>query len=393
MSAQVTQINNGTNSVVSKEWFKRGPDERYTSLTALAAQRRYQREHSKQLVTTNRSLTVVPSTTDLFDIALTRTENGKTGIPVNFTHWSFSQLSALASVPAGYMRSGIPGPLVADCMNWGLQQARSVDEIGILLRRDPDTNQASIAAATGPNYGRIWDFDVTDELVHQFGDGVSGDWRVPGEFGKRVNITKENTTIYGSDRDMWIFLADETNRVEIPNRRNGQSGSFARGFYISNSEVGFKKYTLGAFLFDYACGNRILWGVQEQVEISFKHTKGAPDKWKEEVKPILAQLARTDISAKPFEETLKAAQAAKIKGDVEEFLSKRFGKINTSALLTQHMVEEDHPIETIFDAVTAATAYAKSLTHQDARTELEREAGKLLIPFSPSKQRELVRIN
>ena len=32
-------------------------------------------------------------------------------------------------------------------------------------------------------------------LVDKFGDGISGDWRVPGEFGKRVDIDRQNTTL------------------------------------------------------------------------------------------------------------------------------------------------------------------------------------------------------
>jgi hypothetical protein len=32
---------------------------------------------------------------------------------------------------------------------------------------------------------------------------------VPGEFGQRVAVTKQNTTLYASDRDMFVFLADE----------------------------------------------------------------------------------------------------------------------------------------------------------------------------------------
>ena len=41
---------------------------------------------------------------------------------------------------------------------------------------------------------------------------------VPGEFGGRVTVTKDNTTLYASDRDMFVFLADEENRIELPNR-------------------------------------------------------------------------------------------------------------------------------------------------------------------------------
>jgi len=43
--------------------------------------------------------------------------------------------------------------------------------------------------------------------------------RVPGEFGRRVTVTKENTTLYASDRDMFVFLADEENRMSRAARR------------------------------------------------------------------------------------------------------------------------------------------------------------------------------
>jgi hypothetical protein len=56
---------------------------------------------------------------------------------------------------------------------------------------------------------------VVDALVDRFGDGITGTWRVPGEFGQRVTITKENTTLFASDRDMFVFLADEENRIEL----------------------------------------------------------------------------------------------------------------------------------------------------------------------------------
>ena len=80
-------------------------------------------------------------------------------------------------------------------------------------------------------------------------------------------MTKNNTTIYGSDRDMFVFLADEENRIVVPNRRNGQSGSLAKGFFVWNSEVGSQSIGAAFFLFDYACSNRIVWGAQDFKEI------------------------------------------------------------------------------------------------------------------------------
>jgi hypothetical protein len=47
--------------------------------------------------------------------------------------------------------------------------------------------------------------------------------------------------------------------------------------------------------------------------------------------------------------------------------------------MTVHELEEGRPIETRWDAITGATAYAKAIPHQDTRVEFERVAGGLLV--------------
>jgi hypothetical protein len=47
-------------------------------------------------------------------------------------------------------------------------------------------------------------------------------------------------------------------------------------------------------------------------------------------------------------------------------------------MMLVHQNEEHRPIETLWDATVAVTAYARPLAHQDRRVEFEREAGELL---------------
>jgi hypothetical protein len=175
---------------------------------------------------------------------------------------------------------------------------------------------------------------------------------------------------------MFVFLADEQNRISIPNRRNGESGSLARGFFLWNSEVGSSTFGVAMFLFDYACSNRIVWGAQGYKEIRIRHTAAAPDKWLDEVQPVLEAYANS--SATPIEATLRAAQEHKI-DKLEEFLKARSW---TSSMIGRsqaaHEDEEGRPMETLWDVVCGATAYAKSIEHQDTRVSVERAAGKLL---------------
>jgi hypothetical protein len=95
----------------------------------------------------------------------------------------------------------------------------------------------------------------------------------------------------------------------------------------------------------------------------------------EEVAPALMEYARS--SAKGIEETIKHAQASKI-DKVEAFLASRFGPRVATRIQHAHMLEEGRPIETLWDATTGATAYARSIPWQSERVEFESLAGDIL---------------
>lgn len=360
----------------SQQWASRPADERYTSLFEMSEHFHQQRRQSKQLTVSNRAFSLAPVMSNPDGTAGAEESKAlsivsRDGHHFAPTNWAFGQLAQLAEAPAGYLRT-LPSPIAADCINYGLKYKREVEDVGLLLYRN---GSSVLKAATGPKYGRIWNADILDSLTHKFGDGVTGDWRVPGEFGKAVTVTKENTTLYAGDRDMFVFLADEINRVEIPNRRNGESGTLARGFFLWNSEVGSKTFGLGTFLFDYACRNRIVWGAENFQQITIRHTAGAPDRWLEEISPALKAYANS--SGEGVRHLVIEAQAKRL-DSVDDFLAQRFGKRQVDSLKAVHMLEEQRPIETLWDVTTAVTALAKSITFQDDRVELERKGGDIL---------------
>jgi hypothetical protein len=352
----------------SQQWMSRPADERFTSLTDLHAHCSHVHDRSRAKVLSARGLTAQPVEGVRQGLQVV----GPNGGPVNTTHWSFGQLAQRAGAPAGYLRE-LPAPIAADCLNYGLKFGREVEDVGVLLYQNG--GPAELRAVTGPAYGRVWNSTITGALLDRFGDGVSGHFRVPGEFGKQVAVTKENTTLYASDRDMFVFLADEEHRITVPNRRAGQSGSLARGFFVWNSEVGAQSFGVALFLFDYVCCNRIVWGAQDIKEIRIRHTASAPDRWIEEVTPAIEAYAAS--SCVGVEEAIKAAQAARI-DKLDEFLRNRFSNAQASAIKAAHMADEQRPIETLWDASTAITAYARGIAFQDERVKLEREAGKVL---------------
>jgi hypothetical protein len=188
-------------------------------------------------------------------------------------------------------------------------------------------------------------------------------------------VTKENTTLFAGDRDMFVFLADEEHRIDVPNRRDGKPGSMARGVFFWNSEVGSATLGVASFLFDYVCCNRIVWGASDVSEIRIRHTASAPDRFIEEIAPALDTYAHSSTAS--VTKAIADARAHRL-DDVGEFLAKRFGQRVVATIAATHELEEGRPIETRWDAVTAITAYARAIDNQDRRVEIEREAGKLL---------------
>ncbi len=218
-------------------------------------------------------------------------------------------------------------------------------------------------------------------LRDRFGDGVTGQFTVPGEFGEAVEVTKANTTLFAGEREMFVFLADEHNRIEVANRRNGQAGEMVRGFFVWNSEVGSRTLGIATFLFDYVCCNRIVWGAEGYQEITVRHTISAPDRFVEEVAPAIEAYANKSTAS--ITAAIDAARAARLEPDkVEEFLRTRFTKGQATGIMAAHLAEEDRPIETLWDVAVGATAYAKGIKWQDDRVDVERVAGKIMASAS-----------
>lgn len=356
--------------IVHRQWATRPADERHLSLHDLYQVSKKVKEASKQFKISTKGIEVTPKGNDL---ALVMTD-GRARMEASFNNWSAKQISALSGIPGAMYEQ--PAPLLAQNFNWGLR-SRESEEVQALVTLTPQGYQTR--ALTGPTYGRIWNADVMAYMIEQFGDGVTGDWRVPGIRGtKLAKVTKDNTTIFGGEQDIFVFLADEEHRVTVKDRRNGQAGTLARGFYWTNSEVGSGKARIGLMLYDFLCANRIIWGLEDWMEIAIRHTAGGPGRWVMEALPKIQEFA--NAKAAPMEAKIKAAQQHLLgePDKVIDFLNRRFQKSQTINMMAVHVEEEGRPVATRWDAVTAATAYAKSIPYQNERFQIEKKAGEML---------------
>jgi hypothetical protein len=364
---------------VSSEWFSRPEDERYLSLSDLYAAVRSRAERATAR-TVESSVIRVEASRDNAE-RLTLTVPGRDA-PVAPTHWGFGQLCGLVGAPSTYLRD-LPAPLAAINLQHGLLSHRAE----MVKTLEVDDGRVELRAVTGPDYGRIWDHELVGAVMKIAGDGT-GDtrWKVPGVLdwstmthNPFVDVTKDNTTLYASDRDVFVFLADDTNPIEAGRLPNGDPDLYFRGFYAWNSEVGSKTLGIASF-YRAVCCNRNLWGVQDFQEINIRHSKFATHRFAHEAAPALKRFANS--SPAPFVAGIRAAReqiVAKKDEERESFLRKRgFSKSDTAKIISTVLHEEGHPPASVFDFVQGITAVARTKAHQDARLELEGRAKALL---------------
>ena len=367
-------------SRVSSEWFSRPDDERYLSLTALHDAVRRRAESATARTVESRAVKVEASRNDAERLALTVPGRDE---PVSPTHWSFGQLCSLVGAPASYMRQ-LPAPLAGINLQHGLLNHRAE----LVKTLEAEGGRVELRAVTGPDYGRIWDHELVAAVQRIAGNGT-GDtrWKVPGVLdwvtmthNPFVDVTAETTTLYASDRDVFLFLVDDTHPIEAGRLADGSPDLYFRGFYAWNSEVGSKTLGIASFYLRAVCQNRNLWGTENFEEITIRHSKFAAQRFAHEAAPALTSFANS--SPAPFVAGIKAARervVARTDEDRESFLRKRgFSKPETTKIIETVLNEEGRPPESIFDFVQGITALARSKAHQDTRLELEGKAKKLM---------------
>ena len=365
---------------VSSEWFSRPDDERYLSLTELFASVKRRSDHSRTRTVESAAIRVEASRDDPERLALLLPESDR---PVAPTHWSFGQLASLVGAPSSYLRH-LPAPLAAINLQYGLTSHRA-EQVKTLEIED---GRVELRAVTGPDYGRIHDHELVSAVQRIAGNGT-GDtrWKVPGVldwstgiYNPNVDVSKDTTTLYASDRDVFLFLVDDMNPIEAGRLPDGSPDLYFRGFYCWNSEVGAKTLGMASFYLRAVCQNRNLWGVEDFEEITIRHSKYAASRFAQEAAPALTRFANS--SPMPFVNGIKSAReriVARSDDDRQDFLGKRgFSKGDTTRIIESVLAEEGRKPESIFDFVQGITAMARGKTHQDARLEIEGKAKKLL---------------
>lgn len=360
---------------VSSQWSSRPDDQKFLSLETLE-------KHCRA-----RSLKMVDEVVDVNKLRVI--PHGNNGMRVIHgdlslqpTHFTFSSLAGKVGARASYLQT-LPSSLAAQCLEHGLRASADDDQTKLYH------NGSQLMAATSPTYGRIFDADLVAAVRKVAGNGT-GDtrWKVPGminwqkgTYNPFVDITKDTTTLYASDRDVFMFLVDDTHPIEVGKLANGDPDLMFRGIYLWNSEVGARSLGISTFLLRGVCQNRNLWGVEDQLTLSIRHTKLAPDRFVEDFNKTLIEYSKTDVST-PVIMKVKAAKEAILAKTADQRLKvlQDLGLTRAQAIATVTRVveEEGHDPVSVWDFVQGLTAQARTVGTTDNRKWYEHQATKLM---------------
>jgi hypothetical protein len=376
------------NGEVSMQWMSRPADQRFLSLDELHDFKKkfYQGTFQTRAKTDDFEF-ITPelnSVADLHKLTVgVKVDTGTTVVAreVAPTHWAFGQMCGLAKAPAPFLRE-LPSSLVSDTLSYRLRYAREIEEVKLYGGAE------ELYAATGPDYGRIPDFEVVQAVRAIAGSG-RGEmrWKIPGVLNWQTHmydpnapVTKDSTTLYASDRDVFMFLVDDRNPVEVGKLNDGAPDLMFRGFFVQNSEVGSRSLKIAVFYLRAVCMNRNLWGVENFEDIKINHTRLAPDRWLHQAQPALRAYAEGS-QAKLIEGVAKAKEA-KVATDhdkaVEFLTTRKFSLTRAKAILEIGEKEEGRPPRSAWDMAQAITADARSRLNTDDRLAQELVAKSIL---------------
>jgi len=353
----------------SAQWAMRPDDQRFTSLAALRKGVAKRKEESWTATPKPSALLVHPASDGIgLEVDMVQPKSGDI-VSVKPTHWGFDQLCINAQAPASYLRE-LPAEMAAINIQWGLDN-RPLREDSLYLCRSNGDN--TLRAINSSKFGRIWDLDVVDAVI-RMNEHSDGRWKIPAASYQHED-PKRATTLYASDRDVFIFLVDPDHEVVV------DGDKLYRGFMTWNSEVGAATFGLKTFLYRYVCDNRIIWGAQDIKEIRIKHTGGAPERFIDEAGPTLmryAEEATDTLTAQIRRAKRMELEEFKVPGNTIEWLRKRGFTKEVATEAVGIAVQEEGKARSLWDIVQGVTAYARSIPYTNQRVLLEEKGGELM---------------
>jgi len=376
----------------SHQWATRPADERFSTLEDMQNAVNDYKERATVLDIDMKGLEAVDKDGDLFI-------SDKVGHEMQVGHFAFGQLSQMLGAPPTFLRK-LPGDLVRPILNYGMNRlAEDEAQTKMLFHRNDDS--VLIRAITSPRYGRIWNCDVLPYLFDLRDRG----WRVPparpaigsqagsrqataedvlnqANFGLSIKVGDwiAPAGLYASDHDMYAFMVNDQCRID-----DGTDEGLARGFFLSNTEVGGAALKLTKFNYRFVCGNHIVWDASDVKEFRIVHRGKNEFNYGNR---LVNELRIYGQESAAYEETrIKEAKNCILghdKNSVIEtlFKAKVLGKGALEAIYPIAVQEaEEHGTDprSVWGFVQGITQASQKSDFADERVELDRASGKVLL--------------
>lgn len=370
----------------SKQYFLRPDDERYNSLEEMHAEATRQRQISQSVRLPKQLLPSIGYDDEQRTMLLKTHEGGRDYVLGN---WSFNQLCQRLHAPADYLLSLDDPHLEAACLNKNIRQVPDNAQGLQLYHQD-----GFLRAVTSHRYSRIYDCDILRRLLPLKGAG----WKTPPAWGRANDPRARQATaadvsnyslvkvgdwikpsgLYRGDRDMFVFMVNDENRIN-----DGTDLGLGRGFFVRNSEVGCASFSYTEFAYRYVCGNHIVWGAQDVREVRLRHIgRETPDL---ALQTLAVQLIEYANSSAREDELLIAKSKNFVLGDnKDDVLDFLFGKRLMSRKLAQEAYETCEEFEpalnprSVWGIVQGVTRSSQQLSFANKRYEQDSVTPKLL---------------
>lgn len=350
------------------QWATRPEDQRFADLDALyTATKAYAATAAEKVVPFN-SLRAEAVNGEVVLV-------GKNNYPAQLTHWSFGQLCARVEAPANYLRE-LPATLAVQNINHGfkkLEKARENRQSQLLFHQNGGLLCRSL---NGEEYTRVWNWEIAQRLLRLQDQG----WEPA-----RPDFNKSDAdfpALYASDHDMFAFVRLPNVTLQQPVVSARSEAPLYRGAIYENSEVGARAIHITRFWYNGMCGNHIIWGASNVVELSARHTGN-----------VRSRLATFDValrryaedSASDDQQLFSRAANVRIAGNREEVIDRLFGlravglsRVALNASYDAVLPEKDGDPRTVWGMAQGITRHSQTIPYADQRNELDRAAGRVL---------------
>lgn len=423
-------INARTNLyAASNQWAHRPEEERFWDLAELERHLLEERAAEREWDFSYNDISLVG--TEANDLVL----ETKKGTQLALSNWSFTQLcDRLGLAPSmvksftmptiqAIMRERMNNVMAVSSVDPGDDNVDADNDWEILsdeATEAPSTDDGTmkllvkkngiftVRSITSTSYGRKWNSDIVSMLRSV---AEPNGWRNPPARPAFANATKTRVAteddvlknqsdggginvkvgdiigpagLYKNDRNMFIFLVDDSNPID-----DGSEGGLKRGFYISNSEVGERR-TLQATFFGYKsiCGNHIIWGASNVVNIKLKHTKNSVAKFDDKFAESLGNYHNGDKATES--RMIAAAKIHMLGKDKEEVVDEVYKMKSRFPMLTKDLITSgyekasqwEHAYNasprSVWGLMNGLTMVSQHSKFADTRNTIDRAAGSLM---------------